>query len=121
MLGTFFGIELGKKGLEANNAGLEVTGHNLSNVETEGYSRQKVNLTTFVPIYEPSANRVETPGQYGTGVVVEDIQRVRDQAIDDRINFEKGGFGFWEMKQQFLHLMEMVHNEPNKPNIRTVL
>jgi flagellar hook-associated protein 1 FlgK len=121
MLSTFSGIEIGKKGLIANNAGLEVTGHNLSNVETEGYSRQKVNLTTFVPIYEPSANRVETPGQYGTGVVVEDIQRVRDQAIDDRINFEKGGLGYWEAKQQFLHQIEMVHNEPNKPNIRTVL
>ncbi len=121
MLSTFSGIEIGKKGLIANNAGLEVTGHNLSNIETEGYSRQKVNLTTFIPIYEPSANRVETPGQYGTGVVVEDIQRVRDQAIDDRINFEKGGLGFWDMKQQFLHLIEMVHNEPNRPNIRTVM
>ncbi len=121
MLSAFHGIELGKKGLMANNAGLEITGHNLSNVETEGYSRQKVNLETFVPIYDPSVNRVETPGQYGTGVVVEDIERVRDQAIDDRINYEKGGLGFWEAKQQFLHLTEMIHNEPNKPNIRTVL
>ncbi len=121
MLSTFNGIEVGKKGLMANNAGLQITGHNLSNVETEGYSRQKVNLTTFIPIYDPSANRVETPGQYGTGVVVEDIQRVRDQAIDDRINYEKGGLGFWEMKQQYLHLIEMIHNEPNKPNLRTVL
>jgi flagellar hook-associated protein 1 FlgK len=121
MLSAFSGIEIGKKGLMANNAALEITGHNLSNIETEGFSRQKVNLETFIPIYEPSANRVETPGQYGTGVVVEDIERVRDQAIDDRINYEKGGLGFWEAKKQFLHLMEMVHNEPNKPNIRTVL
>lgn len=121
MLSTFSGIEIGKKGLMANNMGLETTGHNLSNVDTEGYSRQKVNLASFMPIYDPSANRVETPGQIGTGVVVEDIQRVRDQAIDDRINYEKGGLGFWDMKQQFLHQIEMIHNEPGKPNIRTAM
>lgn len=121
MLSTFSGIEIGKKGLMANNMGLETTGHNLSNVDTEGYSRQKVNLASFMPIYDPSANRVEVPGQIGTGVVVEDIQRVRDQAIDDRINYEKGGLGFWDMKQQFLHQIEMIHNEPGKPNIRTAM
>lgn len=121
MLSTFSGIEVGKKGLMANNMGIETSGHNLSNIETEGYSRQRVNLKSFLPIYEPSANRVETPGQIGTGVVVEDIQRVRDQAIDDRINYEKGGLGFWQMKQEFLHQVEMVLNEPGKPNLRTVM
>jgi flagellar hook-associated protein 1 FlgK len=121
MLSTFHGIEVGKKGLMANNMGLETTGHNLSNIETEGYSRQKVNLTAFMPLYEPSANRVEVPGQIGTGVVVQDIERVRDQAIDDRINYEKGGLGYWEAKQQFLRQIEMIHNEPGKPNLRTAL
>ncbi len=121
MLSTFHGIEVGKKGLMANNMGLDTTGHNLSNIDTEGYSRQKVNLTATSPLYEPGANRVEMAGQIGTGVAVEDIQRVRDQAIDDRINFEKGGLGFWGMKQQFLHQIEMIQNEPGKPNIRTVM
>jgi len=121
MLSTFHGIEVGKKGLMANNSGIQTAGHNLSNIETEGYSRQRVNLKTFIPIYEPSANRVETPGQYGTGVVVEDIQRIRDVAIDDRIMYEKGGLGFWETKKQFLHQVEMILNEPNQPNLRTVL
>ncbi len=121
MLSTFHGIETGKKGLMSNNMGIQTTGHNLSNVETEGYSRQKVNLSTTIPLYEPSANRVEVPGQIGTGVQVEDIQRVRDQAIDDRINYEKGGLGYWETKQKFLHQLEIIFNEPDKPNLRTVL
>ncbi|MGC8770644.1 MAG: flagellar hook-associated protein FlgK [Brevinematia bacterium] len=121
MLSTFHGIETGKKGLMSNNMGIQTTGHNLSNVETEGYSRQKVNLSTTIPLYEPSANRVEVPGQIGTGVQVEDIQRVRDQAIDDRINYEKGGLGYWETKQKFLHQLETIFNEPDKPNLRTVL
>lgn len=121
MLSTFHGIETGKKGLMSNNMGIQTTGHNLANIETEGYSRQKVNLSTTIPIYEPSASRVEIPGQIGTGVQVEDIQRVRDQAIDDRIIYEKGGLGYWETKQKFLHQLEMIFNEPDKPNLRTVL
>ncbi len=121
MFSTFSNIEIGKKGLMANRAGLDTIGHNLSNVETEGYSRQKVNLETFHPIFDPSANRAETPGQFGQGVVVEDIQRVRDTAIDDRVNFENSEVGYWSSKQQFLHQVEMVLNEPGKPNVRTVL
>jgi flagellar hook-associated protein 1 FlgK len=62
MLSTFHGIEVGKKGLMANNAGIDTVGHNLSNISTEGYSRQNVNLSAFVPIYDPSANREETAG-----------------------------------------------------------
>lgn len=121
MFSTFHGIEVGKKGLMANNTAIQTIGHNLANIETEGYSRQRVHLKTFIPIYEPTANRVEVPGQIGTGVVVEDIQRIRDQMIDDRIYFEKAGLGSAEMRQQFLHQIEMILNEPDRPNIRTVM
>ncbi len=121
MLSTFSGIEVGKKGLMANNAGIDTVGHNLSNMATEGYSRQNVNLSAFVPIYDPGANRMETAGQIGTGVIVQDIQRVRDQAVDDRINFEQGGLGFWKMKKQFLSQVETIYNDPNSPNLRTVI
>ncbi len=121
MFSTFHGIEIGKKGLQTNNVGMDTVGHNLSNVETEGFSRQKVTLQSFEPLYAPSANRVEMSGQVGTGVEVQDIQRVRNQAIDDRINYEKGGLGYWGMKKEFLHQVEMVLNEPGKPNLRTVM
>ncbi len=121
MFSTFHGIEIGKKGLQTNNAGMDIVGHNLSNVETEGFSRQKVNMQSFEPLYAPSANRVETAGQVGTGVEIQDIQRVRNLAIDDRINFEKGGMGYWTSKKEFLNQVEMILNEPGKPNLRTVM
>ena len=51
MESTFAGIELGKRGLIAHQAALHVTGHNVSNAETEGYSRQRVTLEVFDPLY----------------------------------------------------------------------
>ncbi|OHD53645.1 MAG: flagellar hook-associated protein FlgK [Spirochaetes bacterium GWF1_51_8] len=121
MLSTFHGVELGKKGLNAHQVGMDTIAHNLGNIETPGFSKQKVNNTTFHPIYEPSANHPNQAGQIGTGVMVENIERVKDALIDDQIFYEKGGLGFWDAKQDYLHKIEMLMNEPGKPNIRTVM
>ena len=121
MLSTFHGVEVGKKGLAANSIGMDTIAHNLSNIDTPGYSKQKVNNATFHPIYEPSANHPMQAGQIGTGVMVQDIQRVKDVMIDDQIFYEKGGLGYWEAKKDYLHQIEMIMNEPGKPNIRTAL
>jgi flagellar hook-associated protein 1 FlgK len=43
-------LSIGKSGLYASKKSLEVTGHNLANVNTEGYSRQKVVQATAQPI-----------------------------------------------------------------------
>ena len=66
-------------------------------------------------------NRVESAGQVGTGVVVENIERVRDQLLDDQITYEKGGQGLWEAKKEYLHQIEMIINEPGEDNIRTAM
>ncbi len=71
--GSFFGIELGKRAIFAQKRGLEVTGHNVSNAGTDGYSRQRVDFTTMYPYTDPALNRPATPGQLGTGVTIEQI------------------------------------------------
>ncbi len=43
-------LGIGKSGLFASKKSLEVTGHNLSNVNTEGYSRQRVLQSTAIPV-----------------------------------------------------------------------
>ena len=48
-IGINTGFEIAKKGLRAQLAGLNVTGHNISNVSTEGYSRQEVGLKPAAP------------------------------------------------------------------------
>jgi len=82
MQSTFAGIEIGKRGLVAHQQGLVITGHNLTNASTEGYSRQRVHLGTVEPIYAPQLNREETPGQIGQGVQVSRIERVKDERTE---------------------------------------
>ena len=60
MQSTFAGIEIGKRSLIAQTQGLTTIGHNLSNASVEGYSRQRIQLGAFDPIYVPGLNREAT-------------------------------------------------------------
>ena len=85
MSNSFSGIEIGKRSLLAQSQSITTAGHNISNADTEGYSRQRVNVTTFNPIYRPDLSRAETPGQIGQGVSVESIERVRDELLEKMV------------------------------------
>jgi flagellar hook-associated protein 1 len=118
---TFTGIEIGKRGLAAHNQGLTTIGHNLTNASTEGYSRQRVQLTEMLPIYAPELNREETPGQIGQGVIVERIERVRDNLLEGRIDSQSGLEGYWNTRDKYVLQLEQVHNEPSDSSVRTLM
>lgn len=118
MQSTFTGIEIGKRSMVAHQQGMTTTGHNLSNASTEGYSRQRVELSPFEPIYLPGLNREETPGQIGQGTVVERIERVRDALLDKRIVAQGGGEGYWDTRDKYVLQLERLYNEPADVSIR---
>ncbi|GHU67200.1 flagellar hook protein FlgK [Spirochaetia bacterium] len=119
MTSTFMPIEIGKRAVNAHQQALNVTGHNLSNASTEGYSRQRVEFTPFEPIYLPGLNREETPGQIGQGTVVERIERLRDQLLDRRIVAQAGGEGYWKARDPYIRELENIYLEPGQNSIRS--
>lgn len=118
MQSTFSGIEIGKRSVVAHQQALSTTGHNLSNASTEGYSRQRVEFSPFEPIYLPGLNREETPGQIGQGMVVERIERVRDELLDKRIVAQGSGEGYWETRDKYVLMAERLYNEPADVSVR---
>ena len=118
MTSTFLGIEIGKRAVDAHQQALNVTGHNLSNVSTKGYSRQRIEFNAFEPIYLPGMNREETPGQIGQGVVVGRISRLRDELLDQRIVAQAGGEGYWQARDPYIRDMEKIYLEPGDNSIR---
>lgn len=121
MPSTFHGIEVGKRSLINHTLGLHTIGHNLSNASVEGYSRQRVEMKAFEPIYMPQYNREERPGQLGQGMEVTRIERVRDMLLEGRIVAEASGEGFWAARDKYLLMLEQVHNEPTELSVRTLL
>jgi flagellar hook-associated protein 1 FlgK len=102
----------------AHETALNVTGHNLTNASTEGYSRQRVGFKAMDPIYFPALNRAETPGQIGQGVVVDRIERIRDRLLDERIIAEGSGEGYWAARDPYVRQLDQLYLEPGENAIR---
>jgi len=99
-------MNIGQQSLAAQQAALEVTSHNISNVNTEGYSRQRAEFVNNkgYPIYG---------GVIGGGVDITSIQRVYDQFIAAQINDETSTKSGWETTDSILQEIEssLTENE----------
>lgn len=120
-MSTFAGIEIGKRSLMAHSTSITTAGHNVSNAETEGYSRQRVQIKTFDPLYRPDLNRAETPGQIGQGSSVESINRVRDEMLDSRITAQGNQESYWDTRSKYYTMIEQIYNEPDDVSVRTTM
>ncbi len=116
---TFSGIELGKRSLMANTDAITTAGHNISNANTEGYSRQRVQIKEFDPLYKPDLERLERPGLIGQGVDVQSINRIRDELLDERIVGQANQESYWDTRSKYYTMLEQIYNEPDDISVRS--
>lgn len=119
MSSSFSGIEIGKRSLLVQSQSINTAGHNISNADTEGYSRQRINITSFSPLYRPDLTRAETPGQIGQGATVQNIERVKDEFLEKRIVAQSNQESYWKTRDEYYVMIEGVYNEPADISIRT--
>lgn len=115
------GLEIGKRSIVTHQVALGVTGHNIANANTVGYSRQAANIVTTRPWHTPVLVDNARVGQLGTGVEVADIQRYRDTFIDAQIRNETRTAGYWGGMQESLARIEGILNEPNDEGLRGIM
>ncbi|MFK0524703.1 flagellar hook-associated protein FlgK [Paenibacillus illinoisensis] len=121
MTSTFHSIETAKRSLFTQTTALSTTGHNVANANTEGYSRQKVNMQASIPMEPFAFLHSTTPGQLGTGVEFDSITRVREKFLDDQYRNENTNFGSWSIQRDTLEKLEAIVNEPSDTGFRTVM
>ena len=107
------GLETSKRGLFTQQSALYTTGHNISNANTLGYSRQRVNMEATAGFPGVGLNAGTMPGFLGTGVEAGSIQRIRDSFVDQQFRQESNKLGYWESRSQAISQMEDVLNEPS--------
>ena len=110
MPGLFQGLEIGRRALLTNQLTLQTIGHNIANVNTPGYSRQRVNIRTTFP-------ENNTLGSIGSGVKVSDIRHVRDLFLGDQYRQESKSLGEWSYKEKVLSQIESLFNEPGNSTL----
>lgn len=116
MSSTFFGFNIARSGIFASQRALNITSHNISNANTEGYSRQRLEVKQSTPMLLPSGQ-----GMLGTGVETENVIQIRNEFLDYKYRGENMTYGEWNAKFKNLDNIQAVFNEPSKSGIQTVL
>lgn len=115
MSSTFFGLHIAASGLRAANAALNTTGNNISNVNTEGYSRQEVQQAANDPL------RVfATYGCAGAGVDTIAIERIRDSFYDDKFRDNETKLGEYDTKAYYCKSIEEYLTDDGKTGFKSV-
>jgi len=113
---TFGSFEIGRRALHAQQKGVQVTGQNIANANTEGYSRQLVLMKALVP---PAVPGVNTPPGYG--VAVSDITRIKSEFYGDQIMKTATSLNYWKRLDEALSGIEVIFQEPEEGGINTAL
>ncbi|MCO5142365.1 MAG: flagellar hook-associated protein FlgK [Oligoflexia bacterium] len=103
-------FNIGKSGLMVSKHSMKTTGHNIANVNSEGYSRQNVDQTSGPTI--PSGRLT-----FGNGAWAKKVSRVNDEYLDKRIWLEQKNFSNVEEKDIYLQQTEQIFNESNNDGL----
>ena len=101
-------------GMNLSQAGMEVASHNIANVNTPGYSRQRLNLET-TPTWKSSY------GQMGTGVSAQNITRYHDEFLTRSIVSKSTQYGYAAAQKSAIDALEAFFNESDGNGVNAAL
>ena len=112
-MGSIFnGLNIGYTGLTAAQLGVNTTGHNISNAETEGYTRQRVVQQTTTPL----GNII--PGAQGNGTQVKEIVRIHDEFVFGRYRTSSEQKEYSDFERQTLEELSTYFPEIDNVGIK---
>ena len=109
-MSTFSTLEIGKRALQSNNFGLDVTSNNIANVNTKGYSRRQAVQSEADPFKRYGF-------AVGTGVDMESLRSFRQEYLDREIRKANARFSAYEVDVLLFNSIEVVMKEPTDSNI----
>ncbi len=116
MPSQFFGLNIAYKGLLASNAAMNTTANNIANVQTDGYSRQRV-----VQQASQAIRVFQTYGCAGGGVDTLAIERVRDEFYDTKYWNNNANAGEYDIKQYYMRQIEAYFtDDKDNPGFKTI-
>lgn len=117
MPGLFGTLYTANSGMRTQQQAIQTTSHNIANVNTPGYSRQRTVTSTTSPYTNPSYTNSIGAGQVGTGVEVTDIERIRNTFYDFQYRSESHEYGKHTVKHDYYNNIENIFNEPSDTGI----
>ena len=107
-------LDIATEALSAARSGVDITGHNIANVNTPGYSRQS-------PVYETEDPNLYEGLYFGTGVNTSEIVRTSDQFIENWLMQQNSSMTSSEAMEQYLQVLEGIFNENSETTISAMM
>ncbi len=111
---NFIGLDTAVSGMHSNQKSLEVTGHNIANLSTPGYTRQQAILQTANTRYVAN-----TKLEMGTSV--QEIRQIRHTFLDNIYRNQMNGYGYWEARTNSTKDLEAILGEPMLDGLQSTL
>lgn len=118
---SLLGINAAVRGMAAAQTALNTMGHNVSNANTEGYSRQRVNVSAATPIPTPGFNTPVRLASLGSGTQINGINRLRDEYLDLQVRRENATLGANEAFAEHVKLIEDIFHEPSDTGLSALI
>ncbi|MEM6504529.1 MAG: flagellar hook-associated protein FlgK [Planctomycetota bacterium] len=106
-------LYIGRSGLLASQAAIQVAGNNLANIATEGYHRNEIELAAV------RANELQRGIFLGNGVQIASITRQVDEALEARLRNAISDEGGSRVAQDLWSEIEAIENELSEIDIST--
>ena len=114
------GINTVLRAMQAEQVAIDVTGHNIANATTDGYSRQIAQIVTTEPVSDPTLLPAGA-GQIGTGATVATIQRAHDDFVQQQIIYQNSQQTQREGTSSTLTNISQIFNEPTDQGFSSLL
>ena len=106
MASTFFGLTIAYTGLQAAQTSINVTSHNLANINNQSYTKETASIK--------AGEALRSYAKYGTlgaGVIVDAINQTRDSYYDEKYRNNYTNYGQYNVKDTYMSQIQNYLNE----------
>jgi flagellar hook-associated protein 1 FlgK len=118
-MSLFSVLNTANSALQAQQRAIEVTGQNVANVNTDGYSRQRAEMQSVGGSSVPAVWSVSD--QVGSGVDASTVIRVRDAFLEARAQTEHAGTSNLTVQDTAYTQLQQAFREPGASGIQSML
>ncbi|MGI5918327.1 MAG: flagellar hook-associated protein FlgK [Christensenellales bacterium] len=111
MSSLFYGLEIARTGLTVSQKAINLSGHNIANANTEGYTRQRLVINSIQPASVNVRLSSISRGSVGGGATVALVDQIRNDYLDRQFRNQNTRLGYWQVKADEMEYIEMVVNE----------
>jgi flagellar hook-associated protein 1 FlgK len=109
-------LHIGASGLHVSQAGLQTVGHNIANVDVDGYSRQRVEIESNDPVL--LAHR---PSLFGQGASLTTVSRANDEFLERQVQRDQTEYGFYEGRAETLDAAQRLFGGNTSPDLGGIM